>query len=92
MVTGQQIPPSKNPTTAPSTPPLEELSERDSRKKYASWTSGAQVPLAAEIDVLKDSQLARTLAHHRFVVHMPHNWWPLDMQAPKGAMLMAEKA
>ena len=31
---------------------------------YLEWTNGAQIPLTAEIDSLKDQQLGRCLAHH----------------------------
>eukprot|EP00961_Rhodomonas_salina_P203721 2748806-Rhodomonas_salina.1 len=34
------------------------------RQHYSEWTNGAQVPLQAEIDRLKDQQLCRCLAHH----------------------------
>jgi hypothetical protein len=62
------------------------------RRDYSSWTDGGQIPLDAEIDALKDNQLARVLAHHRFVISMPAEWWPDDMPSPQGGVLMAKKA
>ena len=38
-------------------------------------TNGAQVPLDADIKNLSDAQLARALAHHKFVFKLPQDYW-----------------
>eukprot|EP00961_Rhodomonas_salina_P181053 2443901-Rhodomonas_salina.1 len=53
--------------------------DRKLRQHYSEWTNGAQVLLAAEIDSLKDPQLGRCLAHHRFVIKYPADWFPPEM-------------
>jgi hypothetical protein len=41
---------------------------------------------------LKDHQLARVLAHHRFVMTLPAEWWPSNMPSAKGGVIMAKKS
>eukprot|EP00961_Rhodomonas_salina_P078540 1056082-Rhodomonas_salina.1 len=66
--------------------------DRTLRKHYSEWMNGAQVQLAAEIDCLKDQQLGRCLAHHRFVVKYPADWFPPDMPTTKEGYIMAKRS
>eukprot|EP00961_Rhodomonas_salina_P035224 473845-Rhodomonas_salina.1 len=63
------------------------------QKHYSSWTNGAQVPLSAEIDVLKDQQLGRCpgLAHHWFTMKLPANWYPTDMGTSEDGYITVRK-
>ena len=81
-----------NVTDLPLDDEITQPTRADLRKHYASWTNGAQIPLQAEIDILQDHQLARVLAHHRFVTHLPADWRPNLMQTKTGATIMAVKA
>lgn len=44
-------------------------------KEYLLWTAGLQILLNAEIAMLRDKQLGKALAHHRFVVKQPDTWY-----------------
>jgi len=70
----RQVP---SPGNAAGEKPAKRQREQQSREKeltYA-WTNGAQVPLHSEIAKLKDEQLARALAHHKFVMELPEDYW-----------------
>eukprot|EP00961_Rhodomonas_salina_P011264 151141-Rhodomonas_salina.1 len=54
----------------------EDLSVKEQRHHYRSWTNGAQIPLNAEIDRMSDAQLGRCLAHHNFTLKLPADWYP----------------
>eukprot|EP00961_Rhodomonas_salina_P034166 459661-Rhodomonas_salina.1 len=64
------------------------IRDRKLRQHYSEWTNRAQVPLAAEIDCLKDQQLGRCLAHHRFVIKYPADWFSPEMSTGQDGHIM----
>eukprot|EP00961_Rhodomonas_salina_P252464 3412445-Rhodomonas_salina.2 len=69
------------------------IQDRKLRQHYLEWTNGAQVPLAAEIDLLnlKDPQLGRCLAHHQFMIKYLADWFPPEMSAAQDGHLMVKR-
>ena len=59
------------------------------KKHYKSWTSGSQVPLDAEIELLEDHQLGRCLTHHQFVLAYPQDWFPSEWMVKSSGHVMA---
>ena len=63
--------------------PKQELPAKEDREKVAGLgrgrriraTAGAQVPLDEPIQDLNDAQLARSLAHNKFVFKLPSDYW-----------------
>eukprot|EP00961_Rhodomonas_salina_P035812 481802-Rhodomonas_salina.1 len=60
------------------------------RNKYQGWSNGAQIPLNAKIEKLKDDQLGCTLAHHNFVFKLQANWFPERMAVKKAGYVKAK--
>eukprot|EP00961_Rhodomonas_salina_P142674 1920718-Rhodomonas_salina.1 len=58
-------------------------------KHYKAWTHGSQIPMTAEIAVLKDNQLGRCLAHHCFVMKLPADWFPKSVGTQADGAIMA---
>ncbi len=58
-----------------------------------SCSNGANILPTAHITTLKDTQLARSLAHHKFVMHMPADWFvdPITGEQ-EAATIMATRA
>eukprot|EP00961_Rhodomonas_salina_P280705 3791920-Rhodomonas_salina.2 len=67
------------------------IRDSETRKHYSEWTSGAQVQLTAEIDRLKDQQLGRCLAHHRFVIKLPADWYQHELATKRAGYIMVKQ-
>ena len=48
---------------------------RDWDRNPATWTTGAKVPLDANIAMMADIHLGKALAHHNVVLQLPQDWW-----------------
>eukprot|EP00961_Rhodomonas_salina_P109492 1473905-Rhodomonas_salina.2 len=66
------------------------IQDRKLRQHYSEWTNGAQTPLTAEIDCLKDQQLGRCLAHHQFIVklELPADWFQPELSTRRDGYIM----
>jgi len=69
--TRSQDAPAPVPTLAPAQP-ARHVDHRDVR----TWTSGADVPLDASLQILTDKQLGRALSHHKLLLHLPRLRYP----------------
>eukprot|EP00961_Rhodomonas_salina_P196940 2658052-Rhodomonas_salina.1 len=49
---------------------IERVTNRQQQQQQL-WTNGANIPPSTQLSTLKDGQLARCLAHHKFVFHLP---------------------
>eukprot|EP00961_Rhodomonas_salina_P049070 658680-Rhodomonas_salina.1 len=45
--------------------------------------------MTAEIATLKDNQLGRCLAHHRFVMKLPADWFPKSVNTQADGAIIA---
>eukprot|EP00961_Rhodomonas_salina_P232759 3144528-Rhodomonas_salina.1 len=41
------------------------------QQQQQRWSNDANIPPLTQLSTLKDGQLARCLAHHKFVFHLP---------------------
>eukprot|EP00961_Rhodomonas_salina_P136436 1835660-Rhodomonas_salina.1 len=45
------------------------------QQQQQQWSNCANIPQLTQLSTLKDGQLARCLAHHKFLFHLPSDWY-----------------